>query len=84
MNTMSISYPESLPEGLHLSSSEFEREARLATAVVSARGRRRNWCGVPCVHFLHELGRWSVSTQQVDGTALDNDLAVASRLHDRH
>ena len=33
MNTMSISYPESLPEALHLSSTEFEREARLAMAV---------------------------------------------------
>jgi predicted HTH domain antitoxin len=33
MNTMSISYPEAPPEALRLSSSEFEREARLAMAV---------------------------------------------------
>ena len=33
MNTLTIPYPESLPQGLHLSSSEFEREARMAMAV---------------------------------------------------
>lgn len=90
MNTMSISYPESLPEALHLSSSEFEREARLAMAAKLfdlgrlTSGQAAELAGVPRVHFLYELGRWGVSTQQVDEAALDNDLAVASRLHDRH
>ena len=90
MNTMSISYPESLPETLHLSSSEFEREARLAMAVKLfdvgrlSSGQAADLAGVPRVHFLYELGRWGVATQQVDAAALDHDLAVAGRLYDRH
>ncbi len=87
---MSISYPESLPEALHLSISEFEREARLAMAVklfdlgrISS-GQAAELAGVPRIHFLYELGRWGVSTQQVDEAAIESDLAVAKSLHDGH
>lgn len=90
MKTMSIPYPETLPEALHLSSSEFEREARTAMAVKLfdagrlSSGQAAALAGLPRVHFLYELGRWGVSPVQMETAELDNDLAVASRLHERH
>ena len=90
MNTLSIPYPESLPQGLHLSNSEFEREARMAMAVKLfdtgrlTSGQAAELADMPRVHFLYELGRWGVTGLQVDEADLENDLAAASRLYDRH
>ena len=90
MKTMSISYPDSLPEALHLSSGEFEREARMAMAVKLfdagrlSSGQAADLAGLPRVHFLYELARWGVSTMQVEAAELENDLATASRMHERH
>ncbi len=90
MKTMCIPYPDTLPEALHLSSSEFEREARMAMAVKLfdtgrlSSGQAAELAGLPRVHFLYELGRWGVSPVQVEAAELENDLAVASRLHERH
>lgn len=90
MKTMSIPYPDSLPEALHLSCSEFEREARMAMAVKlfdTARltsGQAAELAGIPRVHFLYELERWGVSTIQVNDDDLEHDVASARALHDRH
>ena len=90
MKTMSIPYPDSLPEALHLSSHEFEREARMAMAVKlfdTARltsGQAAELAGIPRVHFLYELERWGVSTIQVNDDDLEHDVASARALHDRH
>ena len=71
MNTLSIPYPESLPQGLHLSNSEFEREARMAMAVKLfdtgrlTSGQAAELADMPRVHFLYELGRWGVTGLQV-------------------
>lgn len=90
MNTMSIPYPETLPEALHLSSGEFEREARVAMAVKLfdagrlSSGQAAELAGLPRVHFLYELGRWGVSPVQMEAAELECDWTVASRLHERH
>ena len=90
MKTMSISYPDSLPEALHLSSGEFEREARMAMAVKLfdagrlSSGQAAELAGLPRVHFLYELARWGVSTMQVEAAERENDLTAASRMHERH
>ena len=90
MKTLSISYPESLLGSLHLSEREFEREARMAMAVKlfdSGRlssGQAAELADMPRVHFLHELGRWGVSTLQVGEDELDEDIKIAATLHDRH
>ena len=87
MNTLTIPYPESLPQGLHLSNSEFEREARMAMAVKLfdtgrlTSGQAAELADMPRVHFLYELGRWGVTGLQVDEAELENDLAAAARLY---
>ena len=89
LKTLSIPYPESLPSALHLSNTEFEKEARMAMAVKLfdvgklSSGQAAELAGVPRVHFLYELGRWGVSALQTDEEALENDVEVARRLHDR-
>ena len=62
MQTLSIPYPDSLPQALHLSNAEFEREARMAMSVKlfdSGRltsGQAAELAGMARVHFLMELG----------------------------
>lgn len=90
MSTLTIPYPDYLPQALHLTSSEFEREARMAMAVKLfdtgrlTSGQAAELAGIPRVHFLYELGRWGVSPLQGDETALEQDLEVAGSLYDRH
>lgn len=90
MKTLSIPYPDSLPTALHLSSDEFESEARMAMAVKLfdvgrlTSGQAAEIAGIPRVHFLYELGRWGVASLQADEDSLENDVNVARRLHDSH
>src|SRR6266567_7484130 len=70
--TLTVEYPETLPDSLHMSQGEFEREARLAMAVklfelgrVSS-GQAAQLAGIPRVHFLYELGRFKVSPFQYE------------------
>lgn len=90
MKTLSISYPESLPQALHLSDREFEHEARMAMAVKLydtgriTSGQAAELVGMPRVHFLYELGRWGVSALQTPEEELESDLFAARCLHDRH
>lgn len=90
MKTLSIPYPESLLGSLHVSESEFEREARMAMAVKLfdtgrlSSGQAAELADMPRVHFLYELGRWGVSTMQTGEEDLESDLNVARALHDRH
>ncbi|GEP41793.1 UPF0175 family protein [Brevifollis gellanilyticus] len=90
MKTLSIHYPESLLGSLHVSESEFEREARMAMAVKLfdtgrlSSGQAAELADMPRVHFLYELGRWGVSTLQTSEDELENDFHVARSLHDRH
>ena len=90
MKILSIPYPDSLPGSLHVSDSEFEREARMAMAVKLfdtgrlTSGQAAELADMPRVHFLYELGRWGVSALQTDADELQSDLNVARTLHDRH
>ena len=86
--TLTVEYPETLPDSLHMSQGEFEREARLAMAVklfelgrVSS-GQAAQLAGIPRVHFLYELGRFKVSPFQYEEGELEQEVSVLERLHD--
>lgn len=87
---MTVEYPETLPDALHMSPSEFESEARLAMVVKLfeigklSSGQAAHLAALSRVDFLHELGRFGVSSIQIDATELENDVAQAMRAHDRY
>lgn len=87
-NTLSIDYPETFPDALHMSRAEFEREARLAMAAKLfetgrlSSGQAASLIGMGRVAFLAELGRLGVSTIQVGAGELDGDLAAAEAAGD--
>ncbi|TVR59326.1 MAG: UPF0175 family protein [Candidatus Competibacteraceae bacterium] len=89
-HSMTVEYPENLPDALQMSRGEFEREARLAMAVKLfetgklSSGQAARLAALSRVDFLHELSRFGVSSIQVDVAELENDLAQAMRAHDRH
>jgi len=84
-HTLTLEYPDTLPEALHMSAREFEREAKLSMAVKLyetgklSSGQAAALAGFPRVHFLYELTRFGVSPQQVDAGELARDLAHASQ-----
>lgn len=88
--TLAIDYPDNLPDSLHMTRTEFEREARLAMAVKLfetgklSSGQAAQLADLPRVHFLYELSRFGVSSVQMDSEELEQDLATAQRTHDRH
>jgi predicted HTH domain antitoxin len=88
--SMTIDYPDTLPDALHMSRGEFEREARLAMAVKLfetgklSSGQAARLVALSRVDFLHELSRFGVSSIQVDAAELENDVAQAMRAHDRY
>jgi predicted HTH domain antitoxin len=87
---LTVEYPDMLPESLHMSQGEFEREARLSMAVKLFEmgklfsGQAAELAGIPRVHFLYELGRFGVSSIQVTDGELEEDVAAAGRAYDRH
>lgn len=80
--------PETSPDALHMSRTEFEREARLAMAARLfetgrlSSGQAPGLIGMGRVAFLAELGRLRVSTIQVGVGELDGDLAAAEAAAD--
>ena len=88
--SMTVEYPDTLPDALHMSRGEFEREARLAMAVKLfetgklSSGQAARLASLSRVDFLHELSRFGVSSIQVDAAELENDVAQAMRAHDRY
>ena len=89
-HSITVEYPDTLPDALHMSRSEFEREARLAMAVKLfetgklSSGQAARLAALSRMDFLHELSRFGVSSIQVEATELENDVAQAMRAHDRH
>jgi predicted HTH domain antitoxin len=88
--TLTVEYPDMLPDSLHMSQSEFEREAKLSMAVKLfetgrlSSGQAAQLAGIPRVHFLYELGRFGVSAIQLTPEELEEDVASARRAYDRH
>ena len=87
-NTLTVDYPETFPDALHMSRAEFEREARLAMAAKLfetgrlSSGQAAGLIGMGRVAFLAELGRLGVSTIQVGADELEGDLAAAEAAGD--
>ena len=85
--TFTLEYPDSLPDLLHMTPAEFERDARLAMAVkLYETGRLSSsqaaaMAQMPRVHFLYELGRFGASPIQLDAAELTTDLAHAEQVH---
>lgn len=88
--TLTVEYPDTLPDSLHMTQSEFEREAKLSMAVKLfetgklSSGQAAQLAGIPRVHFLYELGRFGVSAIQLTPEELEEDVASARRAYDRH
>ncbi len=88
--SMTVDYPDTLPDALHMSRGEFERKARLAMAVKLfetgklSSGQGARLAALSRVDSLHELSRFGVSSIQVDAAELENDVAQAMRAHDRY
>ena len=82
--------PETSPDALRMSRTEFEREARLAMAAKLSEtgrlssGQAAGLIGMGRMAFLAELGRLRVSTIQVGAGELDEDLAAAEAAADHH
>jgi predicted HTH domain antitoxin len=87
-NTLSIDYPETFPDALHMSRAKFEREACLAMAAKLfetgrlSSGQAAGLIGMGRVAFLAELGRLGVSTVQVGAEELEEGLAAAEAAGD--
>jgi predicted HTH domain antitoxin len=87
-NQLTVEYPATLPDALHMSRIEFEREARLAMAIKLfetgklTSGQASRLVGMGKVQFLDELGRFSVSSIQIEPDELEGDLAAAEAAHD--
>lgn len=82
-HSMTIDYPDTLPDALHMSRTEFEREALLAMAVKLfetgklSSGQAADLMRVSRMEFLKELGRFSVSPIQITPDELETDVAHA-------
>jgi predicted HTH domain antitoxin len=89
-HTFTVEYPDTLPNALHLSRGEFEREARLAMAAKLfetgrlSSGQAAGLAGLSRVDFLRQLERFRVSPVQIEADELEQDLALAQRAYDCH
>ncbi|MBI5397362.1 MAG: UPF0175 family protein [Verrucomicrobia bacterium] len=88
--TLTFEYPDLLPESLHMSASEFEREAKLAMAVKLfemgklSSGQAARLLGMERVEFLYELKRFGVTPVQLEPGELERDVANAEALSRGH
>jgi predicted HTH domain antitoxin len=88
--TLTVEYPETLPDALNMSTGEFEREARLAMAAKLfetgklSSGQAAQLVGIPRIHFLYELQRFGVSMIQTPVEELEQDITHAAKAAGRH
>lgn len=85
-----IDYPDSMPASLHMSRQEFEREARLAMAVKLfetgklSSGQAAELAQLSRLDFIRELGRFGVSSIQIEADELETDVTHAMKAYDRY
>lgn len=83
--TLTVEYPDTLPDVLNMSPREFESEAKLAMAVKLfelgklSSGQAAQLVGMTRVEFLFELKRFGVSAIQVSGDELESELDHAAK-----
>lgn len=88
--SLTIEYPERLPDELNLSRQQFEMEARLALAaklyelgrISSSQGAEM--AGTDRIRFLFSLERMGVSFFNMDEEELNREFAHAREAFDRH
>ncbi len=89
-HSMTIDYPDTFPDALHMSRAEFEREALLAMAVKLfetgklSSGQAAGLAHLSRIDFISELGRFGVSPIQVGPEDLEADVANAMSAYDRY
>jgi predicted HTH domain antitoxin len=83
MKTLSIPYPEDLPEALGETPEEFERELRFLVAAKLyelgrlSSGRAAEMAGLPRVVFLSELGRHRIPVFNYSLEELEREIQEA-------
>jgi predicted HTH domain antitoxin len=88
--TMTIEYPERLPDELNLSRQQFESEARLALAAKwyemgrMSSAQAAQMAGMDRVRFLFALERLGVSFINVDEDELNQEFAHAREAFASH
>jgi predicted HTH domain antitoxin len=81
--TLTLEYPDTLPDSLHMSPSEFEREARLSMGVKLfetgrlSSGQAAQLAGISRLQFLYELGQFGMSAIQLTLEELEEEVASA-------
>lgn len=89
-NILTLEYPDTLPDALHMSRSEFEREARFAMAAKLfetgklTSGQAARLAGLDKLRFLADLGEAGVASIQVDADELEQELATAASARGHH
>ena len=82
-NSMTIEYPDTLPDRLHQTREEFEREARMAMAVKLFEAKRissgvaATLAGMDRVSFLLSLHLHKTPMIDIDPEELESDLSNA-------
>jgi predicted HTH domain antitoxin len=78
-----IDIPKNIPDAVHSTPQQFEREAKMAMAVKLfemkrlSSGMAASLAGVSRVQFLGELHRFGVAIIDIDDTELEEDVVNA-------
>lgn len=86
MKTVSIPYPEGLPQSLKLSDSEFAEEIRFLTAAklyelgkISS-GKAAKMAGMDRVSFLEKHGRYKMAAINIQAEEIDKEIEAFKSL----
>lgn len=86
MKTVTIPYPDGLPQTLKLSDSEFAEEVRFLTAAklfelgkISS-GKAAKLAGLDRVSFLEKLGHYKVPAINIQAEEIDREIEAVKSL----
>lgn len=83
MKTLSIDYPDTLPDVVHLSDADFQKEARMAMAVKLfelgklTSGQAAQLANMPRVTFLYALSSYGVAAVAWDVEEIEQEFLNA-------